>query len=357
MEAALMDVGLVEKELAETWRQASNAEHPVMRACMLNLVVATSGHEDVAEATKTIARLSEHSPGRAIVLDTTGAGAEVEAYVSSHCHLRAEGQQVCTEQINLVGGPGSMDVLPAAVLHLLCEDLPVYTWWRRPLDFEDSLLRPLARLSSRFIVDTASHADPAAALAVLSSLASDRSWKGNTGDLAWARLGAWREVLASFFDSALTLPHASRVTAVSVAAGGGAASPGNVTAAGGYLAGWLASRLGFEGGPGRGWTRADGAPVEIHLERDPELPGGEISSARIETKDAPTPATFLAERLSPYRPLVRLTVEIEGTCPLPRIQALDPTEEAWLLCDELERDARDVVFEAALAAGARILGR
>ena len=70
---------------------------------------------------------------------------------------------MCTEQINLVGGPGTMDVLPAAVLHLLCEDLPVFTWWRRPLDIEDSLLRPLARLSNRFIVDTSSHEDPAAA--------------------------------------------------------------------------------------------------------------------------------------------------------------------------------------------------
>jgi len=240
-------------------------------------------------------------------------------------------------------------VLPGAVLHLLCEDLPVYTWWRRPLDSDDPLLRPLAWLSNRFIVDTAGHADPASALGVLTALASDRSWKGNTGDLAWARLGAWREVLASFFDSSLTLGHASRVTALTVASGG--------SAAGAYLAGWIASRLAWSSGPRRGWIRPDGVPVELRLDRDEEVPGGEISSARIETEDAAVPATFLAERLSPYRPLVRLTVEIEGTCPLPRIQKLDPMDEASLLCDELERDARDVVFEAALACAARLLGR
>jgi len=344
-----MDVGLVEKELADTWRQSSTAEHPVLRACMLNLVVVTSGHDDVAEATKTIAELSEHRPGRAIVIDTSGEGDEIEAYVSAHSHRQPEGEQVCTEQINLVGGPACAEVLPGAVLHLLCEDLPVYTWWRRPLVDDDPLLRPLAWMSSRFIVDSVRCPDPAAALAVLAALAADRTWKGNTGDLAWARLGAWREVLASFFDSSITLPHASRVTGVSVAAGG--------TASSGYLAGWIASRLGFQAGPRRGWIRADGVPVEIKLDHDAELEGGEISSARIETRDGGTPATFLAERLSPFRPLVRLTVEIEGTCPLPRIQTLGAMAEAALLCDELERDARDVVFEAALAAAARIMGR
>ena len=128
-----MDVGLVEKELAETWRRSSTAEHPLLRACMLNLVVVASGPDDVAEATKTIAELSEHQPGRAIVIDTSGEGDDIEAYVAAHCHRRPDGEQVCTEQINLVGGPGCVDVLPGAVLHLLCEDLPVFTWWRRPL--------------------------------------------------------------------------------------------------------------------------------------------------------------------------------------------------------------------------------
>jgi hypothetical protein len=242
------------------------------------------------------------------------------------------------------------------VLHLLCEDLPVYTWWRRPLDDGDPLLRPLAWLSNRFVVDTASHPDPANALAVLASLASDRTWKGNTGDLAWARLGAWRELLASFFDSSLTLARARQVTGFSVASGG-PASGGKGTAASAYLAGWLASRLDFGSGPRAGWIRPDGAPVDLHLAHDSDLPAGEIGSARIETLDGDVPATFLAERLSPFRPLVRLTVEIEGTCPLPRIQKLGATEEAALLCDELERDARDVVFESALSVAAHLLGR
>jgi glucose-6-phosphate dehydrogenase assembly protein OpcA len=263
---------------------------------------------------------------------------------------------VCSEQINLEAGPAATALVPAATLHLLCEDLPVFTWWRRALVTDEPLLLPLAEISDRFIVDTASHDDPRSALATLQSLAADRSWKGNTGDLAWARLEPWREILAAFFDSPLTRDHLRRITSVSISAGG-PVSEKEYTAAAGYLAGWFGSRLGWtRDEKANGWRRPDGVAVATDLTHDPQIEAGEIASVRIEAKDADPPASFVAERLSPYRPLVRLTVEIEGTCPLPRILTLGLLEEVALLCDELERDANDPVFEAALRTAVALAG-
>ena len=347
------DVGQVEQQLAELWRAASSEGEAVVRACTLNLVIACAGNRDLTEVTGVVAGLTELRPGRALVMsaDEEAIGEpSLDVYVSTHCHRGAGGAQVCSEQVTLDAVGEGCSLLPGTVLQLLVGDLPVLTWWRKPRLSDDALFRQIVELSDRFVLDSATYSDPAAALAALASLASDRSWKGTAGDLAWVRLTPWRDLVASFFDSALTRGHLDGVTALSIRAGGPATASG-ATAAAAYVAGWIGSRLGWRGAPG-GPRRKDGRSVEVELTHDAELGPGEVAWVRIEARDGDPPASFFLERLSPYRPSVRLSVEIEGTCPLPRIQRLDPLDEVALLCGELERGAHDLVFEAALAEAA-----
>ena len=351
----LPDLADLEKQLAEFWRQASSEDEAVTRACTLNLIVACREKRDLAGTAKTIALLSEQHPGRTLMVsvDAVAEGESDErlaAYVSAHCHRASGGARVCSEQITLEAHEKSAHLIPETVLQLLVGDCPVYTWWRRPRMGTDLLWSQLARISDRFIVDSATFPDPVEAVTDLASLASSQTWGGNVGDLLWVRLERWRELVASQFDSSLTRGYLDWATAVQVTAGGPASERG-VTAAGAYLAGWLASRLGWRSeADGGTLRRKDGGRVRVELKHDPRFESGRTCSVSIECSDADRPATFVVERLSPEEDAVRLRMETEGACPLPYIQKLAGLDDVSLLCGELERDAHDSVLEDALAS-------
>jgi glucose-6-phosphate dehydrogenase assembly protein OpcA len=358
--AAVADVESIERELREMWRAASSEEHPVLRASMLDLVVACDTPEDAREATRAVALLSLNHPGRALVVSGAREGAPsgeaLAVFVSAHCHRGPGETLVCSEQVTLEATRPSLALVPSTLLRLLDSDTPVFVWWRRAALAPDPLWEPLAKLSDRFLADTARNADPAAALRDLAALARHSSWHGSIGDLAWTRLESWRETVASFFESPLTRGHLERIARVELAVGG-PAGRGGATVAGAYLAGWLASRLGWSRGAGPWtWRRRDGSDVRVEVSRDRSAAPGDVASVRIDAPDGEPPARFSAERIAPGSDIVRLTVEVEGTCPLPATLKLRKPEDAALLCRELERISREPVFDAALREAASLAG-
>jgi glucose-6-phosphate dehydrogenase assembly protein OpcA len=346
----LVDLESVERQLREMWRAASSEERPVVRASMLTIVVACDTAEDAREATRTVALVSENHPGRALVVsgarEGAPAGEPLAVFVSAHCH-RGPGQSVvCSEQVTLEAARSSLPLVPPTLLRLLLPDMPVFVWWRRAALATDPLWEPLAMLSDRFLVDTARHADPGTALQDLVELSRRPAWRGSVGDLAWMRLEPWRETIASFFDSQQTRPHLDGVARVEIAGRG---------PAGAYLAGWLASRLGWSRGTSPWtWRRRDGRELRVEISHDPGVAPGGIASVRLVAPDGTPPARFSAQRISADSDIVRLAVEIQGTCPLPASLKLVEPDDAALLCRKLERTASDPFFEAALreAAGA-----
>ncbi|MDX1388550.1 MAG: glucose-6-phosphate dehydrogenase assembly protein OpcA [Acidobacteriota bacterium] len=350
------DIGAIEKELAEFWRGAFSDEQPVLRASMVNLVVACEDSASVAEASTTIARLSEHLPGRAIVISAEPAGGDegkLDAWVSTHCHRGPGGSQVCSEQVTLAASGEASSHVPETVLQLLLEDTPVVTWWRRRKMLSDPLCHPLARLSDRFVVDSSMFDEPREALADLATIAADPSCRGSVGDLVWMRSEAWREHVASLFDGFAFREHLARVTRMHAACGGPAAAAG-FTVAGGYFVGWMASRLGwrFEG-KGR-CSRRDGRTLALTLAHDPAFPTGRIAAIRIETSDGEPPAVFSVERAGPEKDSLRVRIDTARTCPLPHTKKLTRMSEGALLCGELQRDAGDPLFEESLACAAKL---
>ena len=350
--AMVADVESVEKQLGEMWRAASSEEHPVVRASMLNLVVACDTPEDAREATREIALLSLNHPGRALVVsgarEDAPSGEPLAVFVSAHCHRGPGGSLVCSEQVTLEAARASLLLVPSTLLRLLVSDTPVFVWWRRAALAPDPLWEPLARMSDRLLIDAARHAEPEKALRDLAALAGRESWRGSPGDLAWTRLERWREAVASFFDSPLTRRHLDGITRVELAAGG-PMGRGGTTVAAAYLAGWLAARLGWSRGAGPWtWSRRDGREVRVEVSRDGAARTGGVGAVRNDAADGKPPARFSAERISPGSEIVRLTVEIEGTCPLPATLKLGEPDDASLLCRELERTSRDPLFDAAL---------
>ncbi len=346
------DPGLVESQLAELWRLASTDEQAVIRACKMNLVVVCGdGDSEVYDATRLVARISESEPGRALVIapkESTGAGLEV--FVSAHCHRSSSGTQVCNEQVTLEVSNEGARLVPETVLQLLVEEMPVVVWWRRPVLKGQSVLARLRDLSDRMIFNSATFRNPHSGLREVWNVTST-GWEGHASDLTWAELEPWREALASLFDLPGNLPSVGRIRRVAISAGGAAA--GELTAAGAYLAGWLASRLGWTGSDSD-WQRPDGEPVTLALRRSPDLAPGEVESVVIEADHSGSTVKFRAQRAGDAGGFVALSVE--GSDPgsqLNRIK-LPSRDEAELFCGLLQRAERDSIYETSLEAAAKM---
>lgn len=340
--------GDVERQLAEFWRGASTDEQAVMRACAMNLaVVCADDEDDLRRATELVAGIAAMAPGRSLVVGPPGGdAADLDVYVSAHCHRDAGGAQVCSEQVTIEPGASSLDLVPGTILQLLVEDMPVYLWWRRRELDPTPLLVPLVDLSDYWILDSATSGASGAHLRAMLALSSRRSWAGHVIDAAWARQAPWREALASFFDDPALRPALDRITRVEVEAGGPIAHA--------YLCGWIASRLRFRSEADGRWSRPDGVNVEFAFRRIRGLAGGEVAAARIEAELADTPVIFSAGPADEGSECLSLTVTGEGHSVPRRTIRLPSLDETGMICGLLQRTGRDPVFEEALVLAARM---
>jgi glucose-6-phosphate dehydrogenase assembly protein OpcA len=345
------DVSRVEEEFARLRSEAPTDGAAVVRACSHNLVVACADDPaDVEEAGALVAEVSRTAPGRALVIAPTAwpGAPPLEVFVSAHCHRAAGGSVVCSEQVTLRPAEKGIELVPGTLLQLLVEEMPVFTWWRRPSLGADPLFRPLSEMSDRLIVNGAGFADPAARLRELYTAARRVTFKGHAADVTWSRLDPWREAVASFFDAGELRAVLDGITAVTIRAGGPVSGEG-LTVAGAYVAGWLSSRLGLRSSRGA-WRRADGLPVRLHLQRDPDLCAGDVALTRIEAGHL----ACTVERTAAQSDIVRLSVEGSPGPARPRTIKLPLRDDCALLCGTLQRPDRDPVFEAALADATRM---
>ena len=328
-------VAQVERDLAEQWRGESDEKNTVARACVHNLIVVCESADD--DVTPVLAQVSRTAPGRAIVIRPVDTDAGLSAYVSANCHKGAAGKIVCSEQIVLEAGRKGMPLLPASVLQLLVEEMPVFTWWR-PATLEPyDLLQGLGELTDCMLVDGARFAERPVEL-----LKRLNGWQGKAADLTWSRVDPWRETIAALFDPPRMREALGEIRRLRIQVGG-APGAGGVTVAGAYLAGWIASRL--------GWTESSG--VRIELERDEEFEAGRVGFVSLET-DA---KTFVVQRPDQHKRKLVSTIETEESCPLPRTIPLPDRDDVAFLCEALQQPARDPLFTSALSAAVEILER
>jgi glucose-6-phosphate dehydrogenase assembly protein OpcA len=215
--------------------QEDDGHGPLMRASVNNMVVVTRSRSAGQRALATIESLGARAPSRCVVLiaDPPSERQRVRSWARVAHHRHAEGgSEVIWEEV-IVQTNVEPRHLPAVVLPLLLPELPVFTYWEGTPPFSDEVFDELSSVTDRLIVDSASFTDQPADLARLAQAA--QVLRPALSDCVWARLTAWRELLADPFNGPPLRGTAWRARRLTVEAVD--------LAAGFQLTGWLASRL------------------------------------------------------------------------------------------------------------------
>jgi glucose-6-phosphate dehydrogenase assembly protein OpcA len=371
-----VDVAAIERELARLWKPAAgdgaDPSEAVTRACALTLVVYTESEREAEHASTVVSRVASGNPCRAIVVvaDRNAASDDLTAWLSAHCYRPGPGSpQVCCEQITVAAHRAALPRVPGLVLALLVSDLPVVIWWLGEPVLEDALFARLADVADRVVLDSARFAEGCATLARVASAAQGRYRETAFGDLSWARLTPWRELVAQFFDPPELRACLPTIESVAIEhAAGRKGRPANQAQAA-LLIAWLATRLGWRtvdrkpmfGGLdcGGGLVRPDGAPVHVEVRTAPEQTDtpGELLTLRLRAAGPPR-ASFIIGRATERGQggCVSTTVEVEGRGPVRRVATLARSGDEGLLAQEIESPGRDPDFDDALSLLRSLVG-
>jgi glucose-6-phosphate dehydrogenase assembly protein OpcA len=372
-EAKEVSLTNIEKGLTALWQAAGKprtgeAEPPVNRACVFNLVICVNGDEELNAVTQIIASITYSYPSRSIVLvrKPDEPTAPISAYISAHCQLpTSTGKKVCCEQITVVGKGDSVNGLWSLVLPLLVPDLPVMLWWPHEPVLDGPLFTRLVPTADRLIIDSRTFDRPSQSFARLAQLAQGEYRSTAFSDLGWARLSPWRSTLAQFFDDPKLRPfllHISRVE-IDYEAPQDNAQPN--FSEGLLLVGWLAKQLGWQPafnlrkkGPNAILIlNQGGLPLTVifngHNDRTDDTGG--ITRIQLEadtadeegSEDAHT-ATFSIEQDNESERAITKIV-VDNNQPMINNVLFPQRDTIDLLCEDLNMVRRDQLFEDALA--------
>lgn len=366
-----MNVHMIERDLHNLWEQMAETtqtegQQPVMRVCVLNLVVYAPGEHAAGEINEIMAEVTIQHPSRIFVILPKDENSEPDfsAWVTALCHLSAGGhKQVCCEQIMITAGDDALYRLPSFVRPLLVPDLPVVLWWRDVPSLENRLFAELAKASDRVILDSARFQDPEEGLAGLATLVNERPQWTAFSDLGWSRLTPWRVSIAGFFDTPDRRTHLRRLRRVEIDCTAASGSRPSIPSGALLLVCWLASRLQWHAKPqsrrrGKGGYQlelaSDGLSIDVEMKSAPSAEGtqGEIQAVRLLADDESV-AQFVVSK-SEDGSYLRAEGEITGAQMAGRILPLEIRKEAQLISRELEILGRDAMFEQALAFFATI---
>jgi hypothetical protein len=225
--------------------------------------------EWVDQARAAFAGLGERYPSRTILLLPEPEEPDgLDAQVALRC-FPAGADHVCTEVVELHLRGLRAEAPASIVAPLLLPDLPVFLRWRGQPDCPSSELDQLVEVADRLIVDSTEWPDLPEAYARFAGVFPRTA----ASDIAWARTGRWRSLLASLW------PEIARVERIRVR---GTAAQAHL------LAGWLRSRL----------------EQEIVLEHEPaeRLEGIDLDGepAPFPPGNAPSSSELLSDELERY---------------------------------------------------------
>jgi glucose-6-phosphate dehydrogenase assembly protein OpcA len=364
-----VNVADLEGELSALWRSAAEdpaAENAVMRACTLTLLIYVESDEAANDVTSLVAEVTRQNPCRAIImmLEPEAPTSGIEAWVSAHCHLPVAGEkQVCSEQITIRARGEAGQGLPSVVLPLTVSGLPIFLWWRAgsfsPPPYFDGILR----VTQHVIVDTARFSPGSRSLQDLAAWVHKSSAKVQLKDLNWNRITPWRQLIAQCFDSPERRPYLDRLSEVRIEYELDSARLVTQRAQGLLLAGWLASRLGWEflkserqdeSQPRTFFFKSPSGPVRVvrNLKRVDNACGVCFT---IELMAEGKPAARFSFSRGPDGKVVKTLAEVPGALPIGRSVRLEVLDEVEILNEELKMGVRDRLYEEALTVVARMI--
>ena len=350
-------VQAIERELEALWRVSAKVkddEHPVIRACMSNLIIFCRTDQEAGVVAAELPDILGRHPARALVLvgDEKAGGASIDAWVSAHCQLR-EGTQVCGESVTLSARGTAAKTLPSTARALLVGDLPTNLFWATPEapPLSGALYGELAAMSSQVIFDSLGWLEPVRSMNAMGKLRQDRPL---LHDVCWRRLKGWRRILSQGFDPAFAPGVLQSLGSLTLQHG-----PHALTQCW-LIVGWLARRLGWkpEGGKIAGGAEltwrftSPGGAIRVTARRLPEGPPEILSLAVAPAGSGAAPIlTFknlgegqlTVESSGPSRATRSLTIPLNARSTMVARQASD------LVPDPLFRDTLAVACTMAAA--------
>jgi glucose-6-phosphate dehydrogenase assembly protein OpcA len=338
----VVDVHAIQDELdqvrwglhADGGSEAAQHAAAEARASVCNLIAVVGNEPELGTISSVLDRLSVTNPSRTLILlaQHTREADKLEAQVSAQ-ERSESGPRVTTERVILHAHGEPARHLASLAAPLLIPDLPVILWWPGKPQFHNSLFDDLCELADRLIVDSDdgfSDAD----LKRLLQVARRTKARASIGDLNWARLIAWRHVMAQFFDMPGMLARLAHIQGVSIIHG----SDGS-TAQARLLGGWMRSRM-----------ASVGVDVPLELRSDESFEHG-VCGFHVYTSGQDGPARFSLSRLRGNRLSTQVRLgEQELAARTVRLESRAIEE---LLSIELTLPGHDVLFEQALDAALR----
>jgi glucose-6-phosphate dehydrogenase assembly protein OpcA len=356
-----IDIAVIEQELRNLWNSASQTEGEggIIRACSCNLIVFAQDRAEAQEILPVLARVAEWHPSRAVIFyresDEESIGhpptPHVHAWISVQCSMpRYGGQHVCSETITLAARTNAISDLLNTLVSLLIPDLPVFLYWRSFLASDRELVERMVHLAQLLIVDSHASKDDSTNRERLLDFLTGLPEEIAVRDLNWARLTAWRDLVAQFFDPPELRKQAYDISDLEIVRD--ISGHGSLPTRTLLLTGWLASRLNWR--PlaaerlGDSWTSrwlSDAGEVSVHfsgnLAESDESPG--ISTIVLRTRSG---FKYSAVREKGSSCITVLSSRESGS--LVHSVPQESMDEANLLVRELSINGKDLGFQSAL---------
>ena len=390
-----LDVEVVEAQLAELWQQiaghgGSGDDVAVWRARVANLLVFVTNTVLFEEVQQMLLELTAIHPSRVLVMlgDYEAPDLDIEMSVESFCQTdkRSGAKRLCCEEVTLKAQGSFVAELPSAALPLLVSDLSTFLWWRARVQITDKVLASLLRAADRLVIDSAEFADTERDLLEVNKLfAEEQSSDVGISDINWARLTFWRGLLGDFYDVPAYQPLLGNIDHVRIDYVGPERAPETVAPQALLIAGWLASRLGWQladeqplqaqdktttsfrfygGKSGSSPTVSEGPrdrAIKLELnrvEQGERKPGRLVEvelRARADESDK-EPATFIVTRSADNLHLLTEARLASGTH-RGRVLPVRNRSTALLLSREMEILCNDQIYQEAVAMAAAMIDR
>jgi glucose-6-phosphate dehydrogenase assembly protein OpcA len=366
-----VDVETIGRDLRTVWAQMAEAhqgqeQEPVLRACVLNLLVYAPGDRAATEVSEIMAEVTTQHPSRIIVMLAKAGSTDLalNAWVSALCHPSAGGRrQVCCEQIMIEAQERGAPQLPSLVWPLLMPDLPVVLWWRHTLALDHWLFKQLVKTSDRVIIDSATSPDFHRGLGPLAALVKEESQWTAFSDLNWSRLTTWRSFIAGFFDGAENGPLLAHIRRVEIEYRHDPAVTRSIPGDAFLIAGWLASRLKWRLEASPQWIdehayeaelNSDDGPVTVRINRTPAVEAVPLGLTTVRLIIEGEPSAQCVVSTTEDGQYWHAQVEQAGAPQPAKMARRDVGREAQLISKELEILSHDKVYEQALAMAATL---
>ena len=363
-----INVEAIERELTSLWQQASKEDDAggVTRASMFNLLVYAPSRAAAKDLDEVLTDVAAARPCRVILIvaDSEEPHGTLTAEVTSRCTLPSgSSKQVCCEQVTITSALDQLEEVPSAVAPLMLSDLPVYLWWHaEPKISDKKLFRRLVDLSNRVVIDSTMFPNPESELVIMASVLTQTPRWTAISDLNWARLTAWRALLAGFYDIADyrgLLNNLSRVVVRYAPTKGSSVIPARAL----LLGGWLASRLHWTVKPGTARRSESSASLQLsvnnasltlefeHTRR--EIEPGHLALVTLESA-SDQPVSFTVRRSEDGR-RIETSVTRDEEKSSQRVIGYEGLSETELIGKELEILGHDKVYEQAVLAASEII--